>query len=172
MRVERRQARTPHTSGAGCPRAQALLGQAMRFRGQRYEWGGGHDRRTGIQPVDCSGLVGQAARLSGLRFEGTAATMQARARRVPMNALRPGDLVFKGHPAFHVGLYVGRGQVLHAPRTGSRVQVTGLDGWGSAGRIPGVNAGAPGPEAEAPRRRPRVTRDGLTLSPAARRGRS
>ena len=175
MRVDRRQVRAPQASRAGDARAQALVAQAMRFRGQRYVWGGGHARRTGVQPVDCSGLVGQAARLAGFSFEGRARDMQARARRIGMDALRPGDLVFKGRPARHVGIYVGNGQVLHAPRSGANVGLTSLRGWTSAGRIPGVNAGhetgAPA-EAPRPRRRPRMAADSVSLSAAARhRGR-
>ncbi len=162
MRVNQQQPRSYGAGVTGDARANLLLGNALRFRGQPYVWGGGHASRTGVQPVDCSGLIGQAARMSGIKFEGRARDMQARAQRIGKNDLRPGDLVFKGSPAYHVGLYLGNGQVLHASRRGKPVQMTGLNGWTSAGRIPGLNGGAPSgrrqaaPRVAAPAARPRV----------------
>jgi cell wall-associated NlpC family hydrolase len=113
-----------------------LAATALRFQGQRYDWGGGHSRRTGLQPVDCSGLVIQAARLCGLHLaEGRARDLQRRGTPVSLRHLRPGDLVFKGHPATHVGIYLGGGRVLHSPGRGKRVTQTGMHGWTSARRV-------------------------------------
>ena len=51
----------------------------------------------------------------------------ATARKIPLSALQPGDLLFYGSPLHHVALYVGGGQIIHAPHTGSHVQVTSMD---------------------------------------------
>ena len=181
MRVNQRQARAYGTGVGGDAKANQFLANAMRFKGQPYAWGGGHGNRTGVQPVDGSGLVGQAARMAGVRFEGRARDMQARARKIAMKDLRPGDLVFKGSPARHVGIYMGNGQVLHAPSRGKPVQVTGMGGWTSAGRIPGMNGGAPtrasqatrplqeeAPAARQHHARRHVARDTTDLRPATR----
>jgi cell wall-associated NlpC family hydrolase len=48
--------------------------------------------------------------------------------RVARSALHPGDLVFFSGLA-HVGIYIGRGRVIHAPQPGTRVQVARLSGW-------------------------------------------
>jgi LysM repeat protein len=135
---------------AGRPSAaQAFLNQAMKFKGQPYKWGGGHGNETfsGPGPVDCSGLVTQAARMQGLKLGGTAKTLRAQGQPVSLNALNPGDLVFRGTK--HVGIYAGNGQVLHAPRRGQPVQMTGLKGWDAARRPFGGAAAAPVPAGQA-----------------------
>jgi cell wall-associated NlpC family hydrolase len=43
---------------------------------------------------------------------------------VSLSALQPGDLIFFGSPAFHVGIYVGGGNMIQAPHTGADVEVT------------------------------------------------
>jgi len=127
------------TRQTGASATDRFLAEAQKFIGQPYEWGGGHDAQSGIQPVDCSGLIGQAARAMGLDFEGRARDMQDAVKQVDMSDLKPGDLVFKGDPATHVGIYMGDGKVLEAPRTGEDVQITDLnDSWTSAGRIPAL----------------------------------
>jgi cell wall-associated NlpC family hydrolase len=56
---------------------------------------------------------------------------------VPVNALVPGDLVFKGRQASsQVALYVGGGKVIVAPRTGGVVKFGTLAGWRNAVRLP------------------------------------
>ncbi|MGZ8719737.1 MAG: NlpC/P60 family protein [Aeromicrobium sp.] len=51
-----------------------------------------------------------------------------------MSALQPGDLVFYGDMS-HDGMYVGKGKVVHAPRPGKSVEITGLSGFSKAGRV-------------------------------------
>lgn len=116
--------------------AKRFVQQAMRFIGQPYRWGGGHGAQMrGPAPVDCSGLVQQASGLAGVGRSGTAATFQRMGKSVSMGALRPGDLVFRGSPANHVGIYVGNGKVLHAPTTGKRVSFTNVNYFESARRL-------------------------------------
>ncbi|MNX98834.1 D-gamma-glutamyl-meso-diaminopimelic acid endopeptidase CwlS precursor [compost metagenome] len=116
--------------------AMRFVKEAMRFIGQPYRWGGGHGAwMKGPAPVDCSGLVQQASNLAGAGRSGTAATFQRMGKAVDMRSLRPGDLVFRGSPAHHVGIYVGGGKVLHAPTTGKRVSFVGADYFESARRL-------------------------------------
>lgn len=133
--------RSEPVGGSGpAPRtADAFLAAARQFLGQRYLWGGGHVDRTFTRPgpVDCSGLVQQAARMAGFNLDGTARTQQRRGTPVSLNNLQPGDLLFKGNPATHVGIYIGNGQFIHAPRTGDVVKIQSMSTyrWSSARRI-------------------------------------
>ncbi len=100
-----------------------FLRAAQTFLGQPFCWGGGHlPRALGKPvPVDGSGLVQQAARAAGAQLDGTAAAQQRLGRPVPMGDILPGDLLFQGEPARHVGIYLGDGQVLHASSRAGRV---------------------------------------------------
>jgi cell wall-associated NlpC family hydrolase len=53
--------------------------------------------------------------------------------RVSRSDLRPGDLVFFGSPIHHVGIYVGGGSYIHAPRTGDVVRISSMNRSGYAG---------------------------------------
>ena len=65
-------------------------------------------------------------------------TAQSRlGKKVSLNALKPGDLLFYGRPISHVSIYLGGGKMVHAPRSGSRVKVAPS---GSLGRKPLVGA--------------------------------
>ncbi len=139
---------TPAGAAALGSPVDRFLMNAMRFMGQPYKWGGGHGGTMGGPgPVDCSGLVQQAARMAGLNFDGTAAIQQRRAKPVALNALKPGDLVFRGNPASHVGIYIGDGKVLHSPKTGDVVKITTVNGFTSAGRPVAFDGLRPNPVA-------------------------
>jgi hypothetical protein len=118
--------------GAAAPNeADRYIQAAMQFVDQPYKWGGGHVDKTGVMPVDCSGLVLQAARMVGRNFDGTAADQQKMGKPVGMDELQPGDLLFKGNPASHVGIYLGEGKFLHAPQTGDVVKVSDVAEYGN-----------------------------------------
>ena len=60
-------------------------------------------------------------------------------RRISTSELQPGDLVFGGSPVHHVGIYVGNGQMVHAPHSGTVVKVTSMYSTSkpvSFGRLP------------------------------------
>jgi len=101
---------------------------ARRYLGVSYLWAG--MSRYGI---DCSGLTYVAFRAAGVTLPRDAADQARIGKPVVRRQLRPGDLVFFGTGArtniHHVGIYVGRGLVLHAPHTGARVRLTPLSGW-------------------------------------------
>jgi len=103
-----------------------LVRTARRFLGVPYRWGG-TDREDGF---DCSGLTMVCYRLNGLNLPRVSRSQFAAGRRVPEGQLLPGDLVFfatrGGTQVSHVGLYIGDGRFIHAPRTGEQVRVEQL----------------------------------------------
>lgn len=103
-------------------RAEALL-QALLALGIDY-------RRGGSSPAfgfDCSGLVAHVFREAyGMRLPQNARSQSELGVPVARDELRAGDLVFfdtSGNPYSHVGIYVGEGRFVHAPRPGARVRI-------------------------------------------------
>jgi hypothetical protein len=117
-------------------KADNFVNAAMRFKGQWYLWGGGHGgemKKPGR--VDCSGLVQQAGFKADMNLVGNTVVQQHKGRAVGMKHLKPGDLVFRGNPSYHVGIYIGHGKVLHAPQTGKRVQIVDVGYFQYARRL-------------------------------------
>ncbi len=113
-----------HSGGAAA--ARSALGEravsfARRLVGARYSWGG-DSPRTGF---DCSGLVRFVYGHFGLKLPHSSYADFGLGVRVPRKSLRPGDLVFFDGVG-HVGLYVGGGRFIHAPHSGTDVQITSL----------------------------------------------
>ena len=84
-------------------------------------------RYGGMSPYgfDCSGLVAYVYGKLGVRLPHNAAAQYGYGRPVDRGHLRPGDLVFF-HGLGHVGLYIGRGRIIHAPQSGERVEIQSL----------------------------------------------
>ena len=101
--------------------AGAAISEARAQLGKPYSWGG-----SGPNSFDCSGLTSWAWRAGGVSLPHNAAAQQGRGRSVSRGELQPGDLVFFGSPAYHVGLYVGDGMMIHAPTTGDVVKMSPL----------------------------------------------
>jgi peptidoglycan DL-endopeptidase CwlO len=104
--------------GAG-DTGQRLLDVASQYKGVPYKWGG-----TTPAGFDCSGLIQYAGKQIGLSLPRTAAQQATVGTAVPsLDQARPGDLVVleNGH---HIGIYVGNGQMLHAPKTGDVVKIS------------------------------------------------
>ena len=99
---------------------------ARRFIGVPYRWGG-TDAEEGF---DCSGLTLVCYRLNGLNLPRVSRSQYQAGRRVARDQLQPGDLVFfatqGGSRVTHVGLYIGNGKFIHAPRTGKTVRIANL----------------------------------------------
>lgn len=106
-------------------RAQAVL-TARRALGVPYRWGG-----TTRRGFDCSGLTQYCYRSAGVRIPRTASQQFRYGRSVATAWMQPGDLVFfrAGRRISHVGMWVGGGQMIHAPRPGKRVQVVRFGGY-------------------------------------------
>ncbi|MGP3972757.1 C40 family peptidase [Streptomyces sp. 8N114] len=111
-------------SGAtGSPSAagRKALDWALKQVGKPYVWGA-----EGPRAFDCSGLTSQAWRHAGREIPRTSQEQWRQLTRVPLDALRPGDLVIYREGATHVGMYAGDGRVVQAPRPGSAVRLTPL----------------------------------------------
>lgn len=124
---------TPASQTFGGAGASPMVKSAMSWVGEPYQWGGGHGKvgAPKSQAVDCSGLVQQVFGENGITITGTAADMQRKGTAVPSLAqARPGDLVFWGQPAHHVGIYIGNGQMIDAPHTGANVRIEPVQGFG------------------------------------------
>jgi peptidoglycan DL-endopeptidase CwlO len=102
--------------------AGAAMQIALDQRGKAYQFGG-----AGPNVFDCSGLVMYAYAQAGMPgLPHSAAAQQGLGVSVSRADLRPGDLVFFGSPAGHVGIYVGNGMMVNAPQTGEVVRVEPL----------------------------------------------
>lgn len=88
--------------------------------GVPYRYGG-----SSPSGFDCSGLVAYVYGKLGVRLPHNAAAQYGYGRPVARGSLRPGDLVFF-HGLGHVGLYIGRGRIIHAPQSGERVEIQSL----------------------------------------------
>ncbi|MEU0270516.1 NlpC/P60 family protein [Streptomyces sp. NPDC006307] len=89
--------------------------------GKPYEWGA-----EGPDSFDCSGLTSRAWASAGRTIPRTSQEQWRTLPKVPLRALRPGDLVIYFPKATHVALYLGDGKVIQAPRPGARVKVSPL----------------------------------------------
>ncbi|MCG7208054.1 C40 family peptidase [Streptomyces arenae] len=92
---------------------------AVRQLGKPYQWGA-----AGPKSYDCSGLTSQAWGHAGTAIPRTSQEQWAGLPHVPLNRLRPGDLVVYFPEATHVALYLGDGKVVQAPRPGAKIKVS------------------------------------------------
>lgn len=125
-------------------RVQAVLQKALALLGTPYRWGG----TSPDGGFDCSGMVGYVFRSAlGIELPRVSREMAKDGEKVDKASLAVGDLVFfsrRGKRVDHVGIYVGDGRFVHAPRTGRDVTVSSLnDGYWSrkflqARRVNGV----------------------------------
>ncbi len=117
----------PEVEASG--RAKVAINFALAQLGDPYVYGG-----TGPNCWDCSGLIMKAWAAAGVSLPRVVGPQMAATTRVPMNALQPGDLVAYGSMA-HIGMYLGGGRVVHAPRPGKSVEITSLSGFTVGGRV-------------------------------------
>jgi len=95
---------------------------ALAYLGVPYVWGG----ESPVAGFDCSGLVMYVFRQHGVQLPHYSRAQFALGERVAPADLQPGDAVFFGNPVYHVGIYVGGGWFVHAPRTGDVVRLARL----------------------------------------------
>jgi len=116
-------------------RVQTLLKRGLALLGTPYRWGGSSPEAG----FDCSGLVGYVFRTAlGIDLPRVSREMAQDGEKVERAALVPGDLVFfgrRGKRVDHVGIYIGEGRFLHAPRSGRDVTVSQLDTGYWSGRF-------------------------------------
>ncbi|MFG3134358.1 NlpC/P60 family protein [Streptomyces tendae] len=130
---------------------RAVINAALAQRGVPYSWGGGNANGPGtgiccspsgksgtkIRGFDCSGLTTYAYAKAGIRLPRTAAAQAGVGQRISARAgtraLKPGDLVFYAYAPgrnltiYHVGIYVGSGQMVNAARPGTVVRLDAVD---------------------------------------------
>lgn len=118
---------TAEPEPVGPQRAEALL-QALLLLGVDYQ-NGGNSPATGF---DCSGLVAHVFQEAyGVKLPRTARAQSDLGVRVSLSDLRAGDLVFYNtlnRPFSHVGIYLGDGRFVHAPKSGAQVRVEPIRG--------------------------------------------
>ncbi|WP_078871491.1 C40 family peptidase [Streptomyces caatingaensis] len=123
-RLEEREelADRPPADGAPPTRHGAMaVDYAYHQLGKPYVWGA-----AGPASFDCSGLTSQAWAHAGSAIPRTSQEQWRSLPRVPLNRLRPGDLVVYFRDATHVALYIGAGRVIQAPRPGTVVRISPL----------------------------------------------
>ncbi|GII05964.1 C40 family peptidase [Planobispora takensis] len=116
------------TSGSadGEVTGQDVVEQARRYLGVPYLWGG-TDPDKGL---DCSGLVQLVYKKLGVSLPRVSQDQQNEGRSIPsLKQAQPGDLLTFGSPATHIGIYIGDGKMLHAPRTGDVVKIVDMDDY-------------------------------------------
>nr|WP_237509131.1 C40 family peptidase [Streptomyces sp. SID8382] len=116
----------PRPSAAGPKTASVEAGKralayALDQIGKPYVWGA-----EGPNSFDCSGLTSSAWAYAGRVIPRTSQEQWRQLPRVPLDKLRPGDLVIYYKGASHVAMYAGDGQVVQAPRPGQRVKLSPL----------------------------------------------
>lgn len=110
-----------------------VIKRAMSQMGVPYSWGGGNaagpsrgiDSGAGTVGFDCSGLMLYAFAGVGIKLDHYSGSQYNAGRKIPSSQMRRGDMLFWGPNASqHVALYLGDGQMLEAPYTGSVVKVS------------------------------------------------
>ncbi|MFF8292044.1 NlpC/P60 family protein [Streptomyces sp. NPDC016309] len=102
---------------AASGRAAAAVAAARSAVGKPYVWGA-----NGPSGFDCSGLMQWSYAQAGVGLPRTSQAQRDAGRHVPLSEARPGDLVTYRDDASHVGMYMGDGQVVHAPYPGAPVR--------------------------------------------------
>ena len=107
-----------------------MLLQSVSLMGIAYKWGG----NTPDTGMDCSGFVRYVFKKSlGINLPRTAAEMAKVGKRVNINELQPGDLIFfktmGGSRISHIGMYLGNNKFIQSPRTGENIQITDVSGY-------------------------------------------
>jgi cell wall-associated NlpC family hydrolase len=129
---------TSALSGAG--QGAVAVHAALSRLGTPYSWGGGDTfgptygvaQGADIKGFDCSGLMLYAWSKAGVQLDHWTGTQWTSGPHVPVDLLRPGDLVFfatdTGDPdtIHHVGMYIGQDQMIEAPYTGARVRISSI----------------------------------------------
>jgi cell wall-associated NlpC family hydrolase len=126
-----------YTVPPGTPPAAAnAVAWALQWLGTPYQWGGTCTDPRGSDPMgrcDCSSLMQQAYKPSGITLTRVTYTQVREGTPIyDLNALQAGDLLFTRpgpQGPEHVGMYMGNGLIVHAPRTGDVVKVVSFESW-------------------------------------------
>jgi peptidoglycan DL-endopeptidase RipA len=127
-----------YTNGAiprvyGRQATEYVINRGLAVRGTPYSWGGGNaagpsfgiDSGSGTKGFDCSGLMLYMFAGVGIKLDHYSGSQYNAGRKVPSSQMRRGDMIFYGPNASqHVAMYLGDGQMLEAPYTGSVVKIS------------------------------------------------
>lgn len=124
----------------------AVVRAAAGELGTPYVWGGGGANGPSNGGFDCSGLTQFAYHQAyGITIPRVAEGQRLAAQSISASQAAPGDLVFFGAPAYHVGIVAGGGQMIHAPHTGTVVKYEAISdvqpgpvNYGSFGQASGA----------------------------------
>ena len=107
-------------SNLGSGRGSIALRFSIKQMGDRYVYGA-----AGPTLWDCSGLTMRAFGTAGVSLPHSAAAQARYGKSIPLNQLKPGDLVFFGRNRYisHVGIFISKGRMVNAPKPGSRVKI-------------------------------------------------
>lgn len=105
------------SAGPASSRAAAAIAAARSAVGRPYVWGA-----NGPSGFDCSGLTQWSYAQAGVGLPRTSQAQRYAGRQVPLDQAQPGDLVAYRDDASHIGMYMGNGQVVHAPYPGAPVR--------------------------------------------------
>ena len=127
-------ARGGRGGGAATGDAGKMLKFAKRFIGTPYVWGG-----TTPSGFDCSGFTQYVFKKFGIDLPRVSADQGRMGKRISLDKLKPGELVFwdnsaRNNGADHVAIYLGNGKIIEAPRPGRSVQISSMydqaNAWG------------------------------------------
>jgi cell wall-associated NlpC family hydrolase len=129
--------------------AQKAIAAAKGYLGTRYAWGGGGSAGPGhgmdldadVVGFDCSGLTQYAYARAGIAIPRNSRAQYAQLKKVPSNALKPADLVFRAvdladpTTIHHMAIYLGGNQVIQAPQSGDVIKISPMWWTGYAGAV-------------------------------------
>ena len=107
----------PAADSSYATKAEKAIAFARSQIGKPYVWGA-----TGPGSYDCSGLTQAAWKAAGVTLPRTTYDQVEAGTTVPVSQAQPGDLVFFYDDVTHVGLYIGNGKMIHAPKPGTYVR--------------------------------------------------
>ena len=93
----------------------ALFKVAKKQIGKPYRWGA-----VGPNAFDCSGFTSYVYRKIGVEIPRTSSSQRAALKHIPLGKMKPGDLIFSSG---HVGIYIGKGKMIHSPHSGRTVAI-------------------------------------------------
>ena len=109
-------------------------GKAIKYAlaqiGDRYVFGA-----AGLTTWDCSGLVMRAFQSAGVSLPHSSRAQFRYGQKIPRSQLKVGDLIFFKSPISHVGIYLGGGRMVHAPRPGQAVKIAPINQMPFAGAV-------------------------------------
>ena len=108
---------TPPADSSYATKADKALAFARAQIGKPYVWGA-----VGPGSYDCSGLTQAAWKAAGVTLPRTTYDQVNAGTTVPLSQAQPGDLVFFYDDVTHVGIYIGNGMMIHAPKPGTYVR--------------------------------------------------